>query len=298
MGMGFDTRVEPRGGGLTAGEAGPPGGSRGLARRRSQRRDAVISTVSTIVFFALVIALIALSPGVNKVVESFFSLTGFKDSFGTVSEGFWLNVKLMLAAEAIVLVVALGIAVIRSLPGPVMAPLRIVALIYTDVFRGIPLILVIFIVGLGLPALQLDFISEQSVFTYGVVSLVLVYSAYVAEVYRAGIESVHPSQLAGARSLGLSQLQSMRFVVLPQAVRRVVPPLLNDFIGLQKDTALVGLLGLVEVARAAENYASSTFNFTGYTMAALLFIAVTIPLARVTDWLIERDRRRMRATGG
>ena len=298
MGMGFDTRVEPRGGGLTAGEAGPPGGSRGLVRRRSQRRDAVISTVSTIVFFALVIALIALSPGVNKVVESFFSLTGFKDSFGTVSEGFWLNVKLMLAAEAIVLVVALGIAVIRSLPGPVMAPLRIVALIYTDVFRGIPLILVIFIVGLGLPALQLDFISEQSVFTYGVVSLVLVYSAYVAEVYRAGIESVHPSQLAGARSLGLSQLQSMRFVVLPQAVRRVIPPLLNDFIGLQKDTALVGLLGLVEVARAAENYASSTFNFTGYTMAALLFIAVTIPLARVTDWLIERDRRRMRATGG
>ena len=298
MGMGFDTRVEPRGGGLTAGEAGPPGGSRGLARRRSQRRDAVISTVSTIVFFALVIALIALSPGVNKVVESFFSLTGFKDSFGTVSEGFWLNVKLMLAAEAIVLVVALGIAVIRSLPGPVTAPLRIVALIYTDVFRGIPLILVIFIVGLGLPALQLDFISEQSVFTYGVVSLVLVYSAYVAEVYRAGIESVHPSQLAGARSLGLSQLQSMRFVVLPQAVRRVIPPLLNDFIGLQKDTALVGLLVLVEVARAAENYASSTFNFTGYTMAALLFIAVTIPLARVTDWLIERDRRRMRATGG
>jgi polar amino acid transport system permease protein len=298
MGMGFDTRVEPRGGGLTAGEAGPPGGSRGLARRRSQRRDAVISTVSTIVFFALVAALIALSPGVNKVVESFFSLTGFEDSFGTVSEGFWLNVKLMLAAEAIVLVVALGIAVIRSLPGPVMAPLRIVALIYTDVFRGIPLILVIFIVGLGLPALQLDFISEQSVFTYGVVSLVLVYSAYVAEVYRAGIESVHPSQLAGARSLGLSQLQSMRFVVLPQAVRRVIPPLLNDFIGLQKDTALVGLLGLVEVARAAENYASSTFNFTGYTMAALLFIAVTIPLARVTDWLIERDRRRMRATGG
>jgi polar amino acid transport system permease protein len=298
MGMGFETRVEPARGGLTAGEAGPPGGSRGLARRRSQRRDALISTVSTVVFFALVVVLIAFSPGVNKVVESFFSFTGFKDSFGTVSEGFWLNVKLMLVAEAIVLVVALGIAVIRSLPGPVMAPLRIVALIYTDVFRGIPLILVIFIVGLGLPALQLEFISDQSVFTYGVISLVLVYSAYVTEVYRAGIESVHPSQLAGARSLGLTQWQSMRFVVLPQAVRRVIPPLLNDFIGLQKDTALVGLLGLVEVARAAENYASTTFNFTGYTMAALLFIAITIPLARVTDWLIERDRRRMRATGG
>jgi polar amino acid transport system permease protein len=193
-------------------------------------------------------------------------------------------------------VIGLAVAVIRSLPGPVLAPLRLVALIYTDVFRGVPLILVIFMVGLGLPALRLDFISDRPVFTYGVVSLVLVYSAYVAEVYRAGIDSVHPSQAAGARSLGLTQWQSMRFVILPQAVRRVIPPLLNDFIGLQKDTALVGLLGLVEVARAAENYAASTFNFTGYTMAALLFVAITIPLARTTDWLIERDRRRMAAT--
>jgi polar amino acid transport system permease protein len=295
MGMGFETR-SPAGG--PDGPVGALGATGGLMRRRSRRRDAVISTVSTVVFFVLVAALIVLSPGINKLVESFFSATGFKDSFGSVSSGFWLNVKLMLISEALVLVFALGIAVIRSLPGPVTAPLRIVALIYTDVFRGVPLILVIFIVGLGLPALQLDVISTQSVFTYGVISLVLVYSAYVAEVYRAGIDSVHPSQLAGARSLGLTQLQSMRFVVLPQAVRRVIPPLLNDFIGLQKDTALVGLLGLVEVARAAENYASSTFNFTGYTMAALLFIAVTIPLARVTDWLIERDRRRMRASGG
>jgi polar amino acid transport system permease protein len=295
-GMGFETRVEPQG-------AGGPGGPRGgspldTGRRGSSRRNTIISTVSTVVFFAVVAGLIAVSPGINKVVESFFSITGFEDSFGPVSSGFWLNVKLMLVAEAFVLVLGLGVAVIRSLPGPVMAPLRLVALIYTDVFRGIPLILVIFIVGLGLPALQLDVISTQSVFVYGVVSLVLVYSAYVAEVYRAGIDSVHPSQLAGARSLGLSQWQSMRFVILPQAIRRVIPPLLNDFIGLQKDTALVGLLGLVEVARAAENYAASTFNFTGYTMAALLFIAVTIPLARATDWLIDRDRRRMAATGG
>src|SRR5919108_1108062 len=275
MGMGFETRVEPPGGGLTA-------GSRGLARRRSQRRDALISTVSTIVFFALVVALIAFSPGVNKVVESFFSLTGFKDSFGTVSEGFWLNVKLMLVAEAIVLVVALGIAVIRTLPGPVMAPLRIVALVYTDVFRGIPLILVIFIVGLGLPALQLEVISDQSVFTYGVISLVLVYSAYVTEVYRAGIESVHPSQLAGARSLGLTQWQSMRFVVLPQAVRRVIPPLLNDFIGLQKDTAIITVAGVIEVLAQVQNFASTYYNFTGFIVAAVFFIFMTIPLARFT----------------
>jgi len=295
-GMGFGSRVEPQGAGAPG--APPPSGAFDSGRGGSRRRNTLISTVSTVVFFALVAGLIALSPGVNRVVESFFSVTGFEDSFGPVSSGFWLNVKLMLVAEAFVLVLGLGVAVIRSLPGPVMAPLRLVALIYTDVFRGIPLILVIFIVGLGLPALQLEFISTQSVFVYGVVSLVLVYSAYVAEVYRAGIDSVHPSQLAGARSLGLSQWQSMRFVILPQAIRRVIPPLLNDFIGLQKDTALVGLLGLVEVARAAENYASSTFNFTGYTMAALLFIAVTIPLARATDWLIDRDRRRMAATGG
>ena len=273
-------------------------GATGARRGRTTRQNAIISTVSTIAFFAIVATAVALSPGASKVVDAFFSLSGLNDSFSTVVAGFWINVKLMLISEALVLVFALAIAVVRSLPGPVLAPLRLVALVYTDVFRGIPLILVVFIVGLGVPGLQIDFISELSVFTYGVVALVLVYSAYVAEVYRAGIESVHPSQLAGARSLGLSQWQSMRHVVLPQAIRRVIPPLLNDFIGLQKDTALVGLLGLVEVARAAENYASETFNFAGYTMAALLFIAVTIPLARATDWLIERDRRRMRASAG
>src|SRR5688572_2681801 len=289
-GIGFGTPIEPQPGGPGAGSA------LDTARRGSRRRNAVISAVSTVVFFAVVGGLIAASPGANTFVDSFFSAQGFEDSFEPVVNGFWLNVKLMLVAEAFVLALGLLIAVIRSLPGPVLAPLRLVALIYTDVFRAIPLILVIFMVGLGLPALRLDFISDREVFTYGVISLVLVYSAYVAEVYRAGIDSVHPSQNAGARSLGLTQWQSMRFVILPQAIRRVIPPLLNDFIGLQKDTALVGLLGLVEVARAAENYAAETFNFTGYTMAALLFIAITIPLARTTDWLIDRDRRRMAAT--
>jgi len=267
------------------------------ARRGSRRRDLLISCISMALFLAAVVALIVASPGVNKVVESFFSAAGFEESFGTVAEGFWLNVKLMLLAEVLVLICGLGIAVVRSLQSPALLPFRIAAIIYTDVFRGIPLLLVIFIVGFGLPALQLAVISDQSVFTYGVIALTLVYSAYVAEVYRAGIDSVHPSQAASARSLGMTQWQAMRHVVLPQAVRRVIPPLLNDFIGLQKDTALISVLGLVEAARAAEQYASTTFNFTGYTMAALLFIAITIPLARVTDWLIERDRRRMAATG-
>jgi polar amino acid transport system permease protein len=287
-GIGFGTPIEPPGGAGTS--------TLDTARRGSRRRNAIISTVSTVVFFAIIIAAIAASPGADKVIDAFFSKTGFEDSFEPIVKGFWLNVKLMLVAEAFVLVLGLLVAVIRSLPGPVLAPLRIVALIYTDVFRAIPLILVIFMVGFGLPALRLDFISDRSVFTYGVVALVLVYSAYVAEVYRAGIDSVHPSQAAGARSLGLTQVQSMRFVILPQAIRRVIPPLLNDFIGLQKDTALVGLLGLVEVARAAENFSAETFNFTGYTMAALLFIAITIPLARTTDFLINRDRRRMAGT--
>jgi polar amino acid transport system permease protein len=286
-GIGFGTPIEPEGAGTSTLDT---------ARRGSRRRNTLISAFSTVIFFALIAGLIALSPGANKVVDSFFSASGFEDSFEPIAKGFWLNVKLMLVAEAFVLVLGLLVAVIRSLPGPALAPLRIVGLIYTDVFRAIPLILVIFMVGLGLPALRLEFISDRSVFTYGVVALVLVYSAYVAEVYRAGIDSVHASQAAGARSLGLTQWQSMRFVILPQAIRRVIPPLLNDFIGLQKDTALVGLLGLVEVARAAENYAAETFNFTGYTMAALFFIAITIPLARTTDWLIDRDRRRMAAT--
>ena len=286
-GIGFGTPIEPQGAGTSTLDT---------ARRGSRRRNTLISAVSTVVFFAVIGGLLALSPGADKVVDSFFSASGFEDSFEPIAKGFWLNVKLMLVAEAFVLGLGLLIAVIRSLPGPVLAPLRIVALIYTDVFRAIPLILVIFMVGLGLPALRLEFISDRSVFAYGVIALVLVYSAYVAEVYRAGIDSVHSSQSAGARSLGLTQLQSMRFVILPQAIRRVIPPLLNDFIGLQKDTALVGLLGLVEVARAAENYAAETFNFTGYTMAALFFIAITIPLARTTDYLINRDRRRMAAT--
>src|ERR687894_1227525 len=248
------------------------------ARRGSRRRDLLISLISTVVFLGLVVALIVASPGVNKVVDSFFSTTGFEDSFGTVSEGFWLNVKLMLVAEALVLVVGMAIAVIRSLPGPALAPLRVVAIVYTDVFRGIPLLLVVFMVGFGLPALQLAVISDQSVFTYGVIALVLVYSAYVAEVYRAGIESVHPSQAAGARSLGLTQWQSMRFVVLPQAVRRVIPPLLNDFIGLQKDTVLVSFIGVVEIFRQTQIRQQATFNYTPFLVTALVFLAVTIPL--------------------
>jgi polar amino acid transport system permease protein len=182
------------------------------------------------------------------------------------------------------------------LPGPVFFPFRALAVVYADFFRGVPTILVIALLGFGAPALQLKGVPTSTTF-WGIVALVLVYSAYVSEVYRAGIESVHPSQEAAARSLGLSRGQTLRRVILPQAIRRVIPPLLNDFIGLQKDTALVGTLGAVEAFQQSQIDANATFNYTALLAAAVLFVAITIPLARFTDWLILRDRRRRQATG-
>ena len=205
-----------------------------------------------------------------------------------------MNVKLFCIAEVIILPAALLLAVLRSLPGPVFFPIRALAIVYADLFRGIPTILVIFMLGFGMPALGLEWVPDSQFF-WAVVALVLVYTAYVSEVYRAGIESVHPSQAAAARSLGLTHAQSLRHVVLPQAVRRVIPPLLNDFIGLQKDTALVGALGVVEAFRQSQIDQAATFNGTYYLVAATLFVAITIPLARFTDWLVARDRRRQQA---
>jgi len=193
-------------------------------------------------------------------------------------------------------VLALGLAILRSLPGPVFFPIRAIAIVYTDLFRGIPTILVITLLGLGAPALGLSWVPKSTTF-WGIVALVLVYTAYVSEVYRAGIESVHPSQEAAARSLGLSRLKTLRFVIFPQAVRRVLPPLLNDFIGLQKDTALVGILGAVEAFQQSQIDQAASFNFTSGVCAAILFLAVTVPLTRLTDWLIARDRRRRQAAG-
>ncbi len=229
--------------------------------------------------------------------QAFFSRDQFEKSFPDILSAFWTNVKIFLVAEVVILVLALGIAMLRSLPGPVFFPLRVLSIVYVDFFRGIPTVLVIYILGFGVPALQLSGVPTDPIF-WGGVSLVLVYSAYVAEVYRAGIESVHPSQSAAARSLGLTHGQTLRFVVVPQAVRRVIPPLLNDFIGLQKDTALVALLGVVEGFRQSQIEVAATFNYTPYLATALLFVLLTIPMARFTDWLVARDRRRQLATGG
>jgi polar amino acid transport system permease protein len=243
------------------------------------------------VFFGGLALVIVNSPGWPVVREQFFYWPEFRESLPDIADGFLLNVKLFLAAEVFILVVALFLAVLRGLPGPALFPLRLLSTAYTDVFRGIPTILLIYLLGFGVPALDLEHVP-RSEFFWGAVALVLVYSAYVSEVYRAGIESVHPSQEAAARSLGLTRAQALRHVVVPQAVRRVVPPLLNDFIGLQKDTALVGLLGLVEAFKQSQIEVSGSFNFTPYLATALLFLLLTIPMTRFTDWLIARNRRR------
>jgi len=253
-----------------------------------------VALVSTLVFVTLLVVLVVSAPGWPDVKQAFFNREVFEDSFPEIARAFLLNVRIFLIAEVFILVFALVLAVLRGLPGPVFFPLRALATVYADLFRGIPTILVIYILGFGVTALQLPGVPVSPLF-WGTVALVLVYSAYVSEVYRAGIESVHPSQEAAARSLGLNRLQALRFVVLPQAVRRVIPPLLNDFIGLQKDTALVALLGVIEAFRQSQIDVAATFNYTPYICTAILFIAITIPLARFTDWLIARERRRQQA---
>ena len=231
----------------------------------------------------------------SEFFSQFFDWEDLRDSFPLIWDGFRTNAAIFLIAEALVLVWGLVLALMRTLPGRAGAPLRWLAIAYIDFFRGIPAIVLIFIVGFGLPKTDIPLFSTLSIFQLGVLALTMLYGAYVAEVYRAGIESVHGSQEAAARSLGLSRWKTMRFVILPQAVRRVIPPLLNDFISLQKDSALVGVLGLREGFRAAQIYSGQHFNATPYVGLGLCFIVITIPLTRVTDWLLKRDQERMRA---
>ena len=254
-----------------------------------------IAIASTLVVFGVLGSLLVTSPGWPRVQQAFFDADRFWAALPDLVRALWKNVQLFLLAEAAILVFALVLAVMRSLPGPVFFPLRLIAVTYIDLFRAVPSILVITFLGLGIPGLRLPGVPTDSFF-WGVIALVIVWSAYVAEVYRAGIEAIHPSQEAAARSLGLSRSQGLRHVVLPQAVRRVIPPLLNDFIGLQKDTALVSTIGVIEVFRRTQIEVSGGFNFTPYLACALIFLVMTIPLARVVDWLAARDRRRYLAS--
>jgi polar amino acid transport system permease protein len=270
--------------------AGPT--RRALAERAQRRRAALIAAVSTVVVGALLVTAVVTAPGWDEVRASFFSWDDLTASLDDIVPAFWLNVKIFLIAEVFILIFALLLALARSSRAPALFPVRVLATVYVDVLRGIPVLLVLFLLGFGVPALRLQGVTNDPVF-WATVALILSYSAYVSEVYRAGIDSVHDSQRAAARSLGLTSPQAMRFVVLPQAVRRVIPPLLNDFIALQKETALVGVLGPIEAARQAQIYSSKNFNFTSYLAAALLFLAITIPMTRLTDWLTSRQRTRI-----
>jgi polar amino acid transport system permease protein len=283
------------GGPLDTGDLiGPPGrGGPRRSRRRVPPREAVRSTLialaSTIVVLGGLTLLITSSPSWPDVQHSFFDGAVFAYSLPKVIEAFGANIVLFVIAEILTLVLGLVLAILRGLPGPVFFPLRLLATIYVDFFRAVPGLLIIALLGFGVPALNLPGVPGDEFF-WAIIALTLVYSAYVSEVYRAGIESVHWSQEAAARSLGLTRLQSLRFVVVPQAVRRVIPPLLNDFIGLQKDTVLVSTLGVVEIFRESSIIKAAKFNFTPYIAVALVFVVITIPLARLTDWLIARDR--------
>ncbi len=263
-------------------------------RRHRTRRSTLIAVASTLVFATVCAITVLNSPGWPRVQEQFFDVDIAWASLPRILKGLWLNIRVLVVAAACVVVFGLTIAALRTLRGPVFFPIRALAALYTDLFRGLPLIIVLYIVGFGVPGLRLPGVPTSPVIL-GTVALVLTYSAYVAEVFRAGIESVHPSQRAAARSLGLSYRQTMRLVVIPQALRRVTPPLLNDFVAMQKDVGLISLLGAVDAVRAAQIESSQSFDFTPYVVAGILFVLLAFPSARFADALAARAVRREQA---
>lgn len=267
---------------------------RRAVRRRGRLRRTALATSITVVVFALLVTGLLASPGWPRVRETFFDGFHARESFDEIRQGFWINVKLFMICEPIILAAGLAIALARNIRSPWLTPLRVLAVLYTDVVRGIPTILLVVLFAFGFPALGLQGIPT-SLFFWAGTALVVSYSAYVAEVFRAGIDSIHPSQVNSASALGLSRGQTMRFVVVPQAVRRVVPPLLNDFVSLQKDTALVSSVALLDALYAARNYGNYNFNYTPLLVVAGFFIVCTVPLARFCDWLQRRWMERERA---
>jgi polar amino acid transport system permease protein len=254
-------------------------------------KGALIAAISTVVVFWLAIRAVRSSATWPAVRDQFFNPENFREAWPDVLAGFWLDLRMFVIAQIAILGFALLVAVIRSLRGPAFVPLRLLAVLYIDAFRGVPLILAILLFGFGIPALDIPGVPRSQVF-WGVTTLVLSYSAYTAEVYRSGIDSVPESQRASARSLGLTQWQSLRYAILPQAVRNVVPALLNGLVSLQKDVALVSVLGVREAVRAAEVYTSRTFNYTSFVAATVLFLLISVPAARFADWYTARDRAR------
>jgi polar amino acid transport system permease protein len=274
----------------------PIAGRRAEFERRQRRRSTLIASVSTVLVAAAIILIVPLAPGWDNVRASFFDPDEFRNALPKLVQPFLLNLRLFAICAPLIVVCGLLVAMARNVRSPALYPLRLVAAAYTDVVRGVPVILWIYLIGFGMPGLFQERAWYTKPIVWACVALVLCYSAYVAEVFRAGIESVHESQRAAARSLGLSQSQTMRGVVLPQAVRRVVPALMNDFVSLQKDVALVSVVGVVEALRRAQILQQKTYNFTPIVAAAVLFLCVSIPLTRFTDHLLARERRRTSGT--
>lgn len=257
-------------------------------RRRRTSRSALIAATSTAVVLGVAITAIVSSPGWPRVQETYFDLDKALDSWPAVLSGLWLNIRVTILCAILIVTLSLTIAILRTLRGPVAFPLRLLGTVYVDTFRGLPLLLVLFLLGFGGPALNLSGLPNSALF-WGCMALVLSYSAYVAEVFRAGIESVHQSQRLAGRSLGLTYGQTLRHVVLPQAWRRVLPPLMNDLVSLQKDSGLIAVLGVVDAIRAAQIETASDFNYTPYVVAGFLFICLTVPMARLTDWFARKQ---------
>ena len=269
---------------MTASEAtlGGRRAEREAAKKRRARRGQAIAAASSLVVIGGLVALAVTSPGWATVRDTFFSWSAFKDSFPDVAKAFWLDIKMFCVIEVAVLIVGMVIALIRTSRAAALFPVRMLAAVFVDVFRGVPVILLVYLVGFGIPALELSGLPSDPIILGGI-ALTLSYSAYVAEVYRAGIGSIHRGQRDAALAIGLTEGQALRHVIIPQAVRRVGPPLLNDFIALQKDVALVSILGVIEAFREAQIISASTFNYTALVGAALLYLCVTIPLARILD---------------
>lgn len=269
---------------------------RQVARTAINRKKILIATTSSILVLGALASLIVTSPGWQVVKETFFDWSYGSEVLGAISKGLIVNVRLTILAAILIGIFAMVLALLRTSRSAALTPFRFLATAYVDIFRGIPLLLVILLIGFGLPALRIEGLTN-SVLILGTTAVVLTYSAYVAEVLRSGILSIHPSQRAAARSLGLTSSQTMRHVVLPQAVKRVVPPLLNDLVALLKDTGLVSILGVTDAVRAAQIASSRTFNYTPYVTAAILFLLITIPLTRYTDRVLAKSIKRQNAQG-
>ena len=264
---------------------------RAAYEKTRKRRSIAVAAVSSLIVVTAIALLVPQMPRWDRVRTSFFNGEVFRDSFPRLLDAFVLDVKIFLWSAPAILILAMLVAMARNSRSPALFPLRAFTIAYTDIMRGVPVLLWIYLIGFGVPGLGLER-PWNSPLLWGSIALILTYASYVAEVFRAGIESVHESQRAAARSLGLSHWQTMRHVVIPQAIRRVVPPLMNDMVSLQKDVALVSLIGPIEILRRAGVDKSKFANFTPYVAAAVIFLCITIPLTRTTDYLIERERRR------